>query len=156
MNKSINQSINQSTRKYTVCAMQSYKTLVCVVTAFPVVWFLGETIQFTPPWGIVSSSLFWVPGRGSRDVEFDHCGVALYLYLWNCYFWGRRRSQVDRTESGRLLWYWLISGFWLACRDIKPNHQHQLLILLRIRRTAVGVIVSSKNECRSWKRTRRW
>jgi hypothetical protein len=40
--------------------MQSYKTVVCFVTAFPVVFLLGERIQFTP-WGILSG-LFWVPG----------------------------------------------------------------------------------------------
>jgi hypothetical protein len=39
--------------------MQSYKTLVCFVTSWLVI-FLGEEIHFTS-WGILSG-LFWVPG----------------------------------------------------------------------------------------------
>jgi hypothetical protein len=46
--------------------MQSYKTIVCFVTAWPVVFFLGETIQFAP-WGIVSG-LFWVPRNAGLAV----------------------------------------------------------------------------------------
>ena len=54
---------------------------VCFVTAWPVVWFLGETIQFTP-WGIVSG-LFWVPGASCGIYGIRNAGLAVAVGTWS-------------------------------------------------------------------------
>ena len=61
--------------------MQSFKMLVCFVTAWPVVWLLGETIQFTP-WDIVSG-LFWVPGASCGIYGIRNAGLAVAVGTWS-------------------------------------------------------------------------
>jgi len=60
--------------------MQSYKTLVCFVTSWLVI-FLGEPIRWTP-WGIVSG-LFWVPGAACGIYAIRNAGVAVAVGTWS-------------------------------------------------------------------------
>ena len=60
--------------------MQSYKTMVCFVTSWLVV-FLGEPVRFTP-WGIVSG-LFWVPGAACGIYAIRNAGIAVAVGTWS-------------------------------------------------------------------------
>ena len=60
--------------------MQSYKTIVCFVTSWLVV-FLGEPVRFTP-WGIVSG-LFWVPGAACGIYAIRNAGIAVAVGTWS-------------------------------------------------------------------------
>ncbi|KAL3912001.1 MAG: hypothetical protein SGILL_007060 [Bacillariaceae sp.] len=60
--------------------MQSYKTIVCFVTSFLVI-FLGEPVRFTP-WGIVSG-LFWVPGAACGIYAIRNAGIAVAVGTWS-------------------------------------------------------------------------
>jgi len=60
--------------------MQSYKTLVCFITSWFVL-FLGEPIRWTP-WGIVSG-LFWVPGAACGIYAIRNAGVAVAVGTWS-------------------------------------------------------------------------
>lgn len=61
--------------------MQSYKTIVCFVTSWPLVILLGEPIRWTP-WGIVSG-LFWVPGAACGIYGIRNAGVAVAVGTWS-------------------------------------------------------------------------
>eukprot|EP00980_Cylindrotheca_fusiformis_P005315 scaffold1136_cov146-Cylindrotheca_fusiformis.AAC.28 len=60
--------------------MQSYKTLVCFLTSWFVI-FLGEPVRWTP-WGIVSG-LFWVPGAACGIYGIRNAGVAVAIGTWS-------------------------------------------------------------------------
>ena len=60
--------------------MQSYKTIVCFVTSWLVI-FLGEPVRWTP-WGIVSG-LFWVPGAACGIYGIRNAGVAVAVGTWS-------------------------------------------------------------------------
>eukprot|EP00523_Entomoneis_sp_CCMP467_P011556 CAMPEP_0168719614 /NCGR_PEP_ID=MMETSP0724-20121128/1129_1 /TAXON_ID=265536 /ORGANISM="Amphiprora sp., Strain CCMP467" /LENGTH=471 /DNA_ID=CAMNT_0008766173 /DNA_START=533 /DNA_END=1948 /DNA_ORIENTATION=- len=60
--------------------MQSYKTLVCFLTCWLVV-FLGEEIRFSY-WGIVSG-LFWVPGAAAGIYGIRTAGLATAVGTWS-------------------------------------------------------------------------
>lgn len=60
--------------------MQSYKTMVCFVTAWLVI-LLGEPVRFTP-WGIVSG-IFWVPGAACGIYGIRNAGVAIAVGTWS-------------------------------------------------------------------------
>ena len=60
--------------------LQSYKTLVCFLTSFCVV-FLGEPIRWSN-WGI-ASGLFWVPGACCGIYGIRNAGMAVAVGTWS-------------------------------------------------------------------------
>lgn len=60
--------------------MQSYKTIMCFVTCWLVI-FMGETVRFTP-WGILSG-LFWVPGATCGIYGIKQAGLAVAVGTWS-------------------------------------------------------------------------
>lgn len=61
--------------------MQSYKSMVCFLTCWFVV-FLGEPIKFSY-WGILSG-MFWVPGATAGIVGIRNAGLAISVGMWSC------------------------------------------------------------------------
>lgn len=70
----------ESTIEASALVMQSYRTLVCFVTCWLVVFF-GEEIRFSY-WGIVSG-IFWVPGAASGIYGIRNAGLALAVGTWS-------------------------------------------------------------------------
>eukprot|EP00934_Nitzschia_sp_Nitz4_P006757 Nitzschia sp. Nitz4//scaffold88_size82704//45204//46496//NITZ4_005296-RA/size82704-processed-gene-0.52-mRNA-1//1//CDS//3329559506//6747//frame0 len=60
--------------------MQSYKTIVCFVTSFLVI-FLGTPVRWTW-WGVVSG-MFWVPGAACGIYGIRNAGVAIAVGTWS-------------------------------------------------------------------------
>ena len=60
--------------------MQSYKTIMCFLTSWIVV-FLGEEITFTP-WGIVSG-IAWVPSGTAAIYAIRNAGLAVSQGTWS-------------------------------------------------------------------------
>lgn len=71
--------------------MQSYKTIVCFVTCWLVI-FMGEGVRWTP-WGIVSG-IFWVPAATCGIYGIRNAGLAVAVGTWSSiivitsFFWG--------------------------------------------------------------------
>jgi glucose uptake protein GlcU len=60
--------------------MQSYKTLVCFLTSWLVI-FLGEEIRWSY-WGI-ASGMFWVPGAACGIIGIRNAGLAVAVGIWS-------------------------------------------------------------------------
>jgi glucose uptake protein GlcU len=60
--------------------MQSYKTIVCFLTSWLVV-FLGEEVRWSY-WGI-ASGMFWVPGATCGIVGIRNAGLAVAVGIWS-------------------------------------------------------------------------
>lgn len=60
--------------------LQSYKTIVCFVTSFGVV-FLGEELRWSN-WGI-ASGVFWVPGACAGIYGIRNAGMAVAVGTWS-------------------------------------------------------------------------
>jgi glucose uptake protein GlcU len=60
--------------------MQSYKTIVCFLTSWFVI-FLGVDVQWSS-WGI-ASGLFWVPGASCGVYAIRNAGLAIAVGTWS-------------------------------------------------------------------------
>ncbi|CAB9520495.1 expressed unknown protein [Seminavis robusta] len=60
--------------------LQSYKTMVCFVTSFLVI-FLGEEIRWSN-WGL-ASGIFWVPGACAGIYGIRNAGMAIAVGTWS-------------------------------------------------------------------------
>lgn len=95
--------------------MQSYKTLVCFMTCWLVV-FLGEEIRFSY-WGIVSG-LFWVPGASCGIYGIRNAGLATAVGTWSSiqvltsFVFGIIvfKEEVRSFNSACLAFLWLVAG----------------------------------------------
>lgn len=60
---------------------QTYKTTMCLLFSFSVVWAMGIPIVISP-WGIISG-LFWVPGGVATILAVKLCGLSLAVAVGN-------------------------------------------------------------------------
>lgn len=60
---------------------QTYKTIMCLLFSFSVVWAMEIPIVISP-WGIVSG-LFWVPGGVATILAVKLCGLSLAVAVGN-------------------------------------------------------------------------
>ena len=105
--------------------MQSYKTMVCFVTCW-LVLFMGETVRWTP-WGIVSG-IFWVPAATCGIYGIRNAGLAVAVGTWSSivvvtsFFWGiivfQESIRTFHGTSGAFLL--LVSGLIGMSHYSKP------------------------------------
>jgi len=101
--------------------MQSYKTIVCFLTCWLVV-FLGEEIRWSN-WGLMSG-LFWVPGAACGIYGIRNAGLAAAVGTWS--------SIIVLTS--------FLFGFVFFQEEVKSLHNTAMAFVLLI----VGLIGMSR------------